>query len=229
MFRSLEVNGVTKLYLNECCNDLWVREVVFPNRRDGYFIEAGAADGVSSSSCCLLEKHLGWRGICIEPHEGFFAKLVRNRPGSIHENVCLANEGGWVEFVSGGGETGVSPYLSGIRQSLETNKYGGGDVIAGATLVRTPAVKLVDLLRKHSAPPVIEYGAFDIEGSEFEALRAFPFDEYRILAMSFEVDASIRQPLFALLRANGYRESANPFNTEYPWESYWLHESLSAA
>jgi hypothetical protein len=45
----------------------------------------------------------------------------------------------------------------------------------------------VDLLRAHQAPNEIEYGAFDMEGSEFEALRSFPFGECRFLALSFEL------------------------------------------
>ena len=98
MFKTRTCNGVSKLYLNEAANDLWIRELVFPNRRDGFFVEAGAADGVGGSSCFVLERYLGWRGICIEPLDRFFADLTRNRPHSIHENVCLANESGWVDF-----------------------------------------------------------------------------------------------------------------------------------
>lgn len=222
------VNGVPKIYLNEPANDLWVREIVFPNRRNGYFIEAGAADGVRESSCFLLEKQLGWRGICIEANDQFFAKLTKSRPNSVHENVCLGNESGWVEFAVSSEKNGGNPFLSGVRQSLEERKEGGGEVLASASIVRKPAATLAELLRKHAAPKVIEYAAFDIEGNEFEALRSFPFEEYRILAMSFEVDAAVRQPLFALLERNGYREAVNPFNTKCPWESCWLHGSMPA-
>jgi methyltransferase FkbM-like protein len=226
VFKSRLVNGVPKLYTSEPANDLWIREIVFPNKKNGYFVEAGAADGFQDSSCYILERQLGWRGICIEPHDELFAKLVRTRPDSIHENVCLAHQSGYADyaFCSEAGDT--SPFLSGVREVLADRKLRGADVIAGASIVRKQTAALAELLRKHQAPRQIEYGAFDIEGSEFEALRSFPFDEYRFLALSFEVDKSIRKPLFELLTRNGYRETSNPLNENCRWERYWLHESL---
>lgn len=220
------VNGQPKLYTNECANDLWIRELVFPGKRGGYFVEAGAANGVSSSSCFFLERHMEWRGLCIEPHDEFFADLVHFRPNSVHENVCLASEAGWVEFAQPSARDGVSPFRSGVRRVLEESKWEGAEVVAKAALVRKPAAALADLLRKHHAPWVIDYGAFDIEGSEYEALRAFPFGEYRFLALSFELDPRAEVLLAKLLGSNGYRKTSNPLNRNCPWEHYWLHESV---
>jgi FkbM family methyltransferase len=225
MLQALTLNGVSKLYLNESRNDLWAREIVFPERRDGYFVEAGAGNGIIGSSCYLLERNFGWRGICIEPHDQQFSQLVRNRPHSIHENVCLAAQNGRVEFAVA--SNGMSPYLSGVRTPLADHKWQGDRVLANARMVIKEAATLGHLLRLHEAPRQIDYGAFDIEGSELEAMRGFPFDEYRFLALSFEVDRAIREPLSDLLRGHGYRRTANPFNTDCPWEHYWLHESIA--
>jgi Methyltransferase FkbM domain len=222
VLKSLVVNGVPKVYSNECGNDLWIREVVFPGKKNGYFVEAGAADGIRGGSCFFLERQLGWRGICIEPHDVFFANLCRSRPNSIHANVCLARENGLVDFVIAPAEGDMSPFLSGVRDVLVRYKHGGKFVAASGVTVRKPASTLVELLRTHDAPHEIEYGAFDIEGSEFEALRDFPFDEYRFLALSFEMDGSIAEPL----SANGYVETRNPFNQDCAWEHYWLHQSI---
>lgn len=220
------VDGVKRLYANECANDLWVQYVVFPGLEHGYFVEAGAAGGLYGSSCFFLERQMRWRGICIEPHDGFFSWLVRTRPGSINVNACLARENGTVDFVMASSQDGISPYLSGVRDALTLHKHRGMEAVARGRVVQKVAVRLVDLLAAHNAPPVIEYGAFDIEGSEFEVLRDFPFDRYRFLALSLEVDGSIDQELTALLSANGYVRTSNPFNTTLPWEQYWLHESL---
>lgn len=226
LFKSLVVGGVEKLYTNECANDLWIREIVFPGFGGGYFVEAGAADGVAGSSCFFLERQLGWTGICIEPHDDFFARLVSMRPKSIALNACLAREQRAVEFVMVPWGPGLSPYLSGVRDALVRYKHRGTEVATAGVTVRKQALRLVDVLDAHHAPPVIEYGAFDIEGSEFEVLRDFPFDRYRFLALSLEVDGTIDENLSALLSANGYVRTDNPFNTDFPWEQYWLHESL---
>ncbi|MFM6203308.1 MAG: hypothetical protein ACKPE1_29960, partial [Dolichospermum sp.] len=76
-----------------------------------------------------LEKEFGWKGICVEPSDYFFEQLVRNRPNSICEQVCLSNQVGTVTFIEGSDET-VSPYLSGIKSNLETVKYQGKEVVA---------------------------------------------------------------------------------------------------
>ncbi len=161
---------------------------------------------MEGSSCFQLERFLGWRGICIEPHTDFFATLTKHRRGSAHENVCLATEDGLVEYVPAG--EGESPYCSGVRDVLLNLKKSGGELAEQASAVRMPALSLASILRKHNAPAVIDYGAFDIEGSEWEALRLFPFRD--------------------LLAKNGYVEATNPLNHDCPWEFYWLHESIAS-
>ena len=207
-------------YYNETADDRWIAEYIFPGKRNGYFLEAGAANGEAGSSCYVLEKHLGWTGICIEPHDDFFRKLVPTRPNSIHENVCLAAKARVVSFVEGTGDPS-QPYLSGIRENL-MRKTGGPAVVETGRSISKPAFSLAEILDKHGAPPVIDYGAFDIEGSELEVLAAFPFSRYSFRALSLEWDASI-DPLYSVLTSAGYREVRNPFNRTRPWERYWLH------
>ena len=227
MLRSMLINGKKKFYANDCANDLWIREVVFPGKRRGFFVEAGAADGLGGSSCFLLEKKLGWKGICIEPCEEFFHLLSQNRPKSIHVNACLARNAGTVDFVEAPLAGAITPYLSGVRDVLLRYKHEAEIVVEAGKIVPKQSVRLADLLDSHKAPREIEYGAFDIEGSEFEALRDFPFDRYRFLALSFEVDSRIAEPLSALLVQNNYVQTRNPFNQEYPAEQYWLHKSVA--
>lgn len=210
---------------NETNNDRWIAECVFPGKRRGYFLEAGAAGGKFGSSCYLLETRLDWTGICVEPLDTFFQQLVKNRPRSIHENVCLAERSGKVVFIEGY-QNPTHPYLSGIKSNLEQFKQYTEEIIQQGREMIKEAISLEELLKKHNAPKVIDYAAFDIEGSEFEVLKDFPFHEYRFLALSLECQGYIRQKITDLLTANGYREVQNPFNPDKPWERYWLHESL---
>jgi len=207
-------------------NDRWIFESVFPGKRNGYFLEAGAADGRAASSCYLLEKKYGWTGICVEPNDAFFECLVKNRSGSICENMCLSGETGTVTYIEGSDDT-ISPYLGGIKENLESYKHQGDEVIRLGKEVKKEAISLRDLLDRYDAPDVIDYAAFDIEGSELEVLRTFPFASAKFLALSLECDSTIWDPITELLTSNHYVEVKNPFNTDMPWERYWLHESIA--
>ena len=52
----------------------------YNDKRDGYFIELGASDGITLSNTYLLEKEFGWKGICAEPVPVKYEALCKNRP-----------------------------------------------------------------------------------------------------------------------------------------------------
>lgn len=66
----------------------------------GFFIECGAADGLTESSCKFFEESLGWRGINIEPSHFLFESLKLNRPKATNVNVGLSSENGKNEFTN---------------------------------------------------------------------------------------------------------------------------------
>jgi FkbM family methyltransferase len=210
-------------YRNETLNDRWIVEYIFPGKRQGYFIEAGAANGKDASSCYILETELDWRGICIEPHQGFFEKLLEHRPNSHCEQICLSDRSETVTYIQSD-----SPYMNGVKSNLEQYKWEGDKIIEAGNAIELPAVPLVDLLKKHQAPAIIDYAAFDIEGSELLVLESFPFEQYRFLALSIEADEWIWERLKPYLATYGYRSVRNPFNPDMIWEKYWLHESVLA-
>src|SRR5690349_12765331 len=77
--------------------DLLVLELL-GGMRGGFFLDSGAADGVSSSNTLLLEQSYGWKGICVEPNSTLFTQLVRNRRCTC-VNCCLYDREGTVEFL----------------------------------------------------------------------------------------------------------------------------------
>lgn len=70
-----------------------VDEVLFRNyftdKTDGFFIEAGAGDGVLENCCLFFERERGWTGLNIEPCIANFKQLAANRPNAINMNVGL--------------------------------------------------------------------------------------------------------------------------------------------
>ena len=62
-------------------------------KRNGFFVEFGAADGVHLSNTYLLEKSFGWTGILAEPARVWHGPLQNNR-GSHIEYDCVWSESG---------------------------------------------------------------------------------------------------------------------------------------
>ena len=58
--------------------DLWA---LFENKfkRDGFFVEFGATDGVTGNNTLLLEREYGWTGILAEPNPHWHNDLFYNR------------------------------------------------------------------------------------------------------------------------------------------------------
>ena len=68
-------------------------------KKNGFFIECGAADGFNLSSCKFFEEFMGWKGINVEASPAKYAKLVENRPNSFaNVNKGLLNEPGSFVF-----------------------------------------------------------------------------------------------------------------------------------
>jgi len=75
--------------------DQFLFERYFKNKKKGFFIECGAADGLNLSCCKFFEESLRWRGINIEASPAKFAKLLINRPKSyLNLNKGLYNVSG---------------------------------------------------------------------------------------------------------------------------------------
>lgn len=198
--------------------DQWVIERVFPGKRGGWFIDSGAGpDGIRGSNSYVLETEFDWRGLLVEPHPECYKRVKANR-SAIVEECCLTDSFGEVEFV-----LNEFPELSSIPQHLsEPNFVAAGFASKQLPKVRVPCVPLWELLRRHSAPPVIEYMSLDIEGAEWIALKDFPFAEFRILCMTIERGGKSYDKLRAKLRREGYRlvRAVIP-------DDFYVHESIN--
>jgi len=48
----------------------------FKGKKDGYFVDIGAFDGITISNTYALEK-IGWKGICVEPVPEIYERLIK--------------------------------------------------------------------------------------------------------------------------------------------------------
>jgi FkbM family methyltransferase len=163
-------------------------------KRNGYFVEFGATNGVDLSNSLLLEREFGWSGILAEPARRWHRELRSNRHCHIETNCVWSASDSEITF-----EEADWGELSGARSDNSPDKEG----ISRTYAVRT--ISLLDLLDKYGAPQLIDYLSIDTEGSEYEILRTFDFDKYRFKVITCEHNHEPRrEQIFSQLTANGY-------------------------
>lgn len=141
-------------------------------KRNGYFVEFGALDGLKGSNTLLLES-LGWDGVLAEPSNEF-ASVKKTRQVKSY-NLALYSESNLeLEFIESGGISTLLPF----RNSDFHNRKG--------KIYKVRTITLYDLLRKAGAPSYIDYISVDTEGSEYEILKDFPFMKYRFGVITIE-------------------------------------------
>ena len=164
--------------------------------KPGYFVEAGAHDGIGDSCTKALED-AGWSGICIEPSIAFRG-LKKNRRCAVDNRCLWQHDNSTVGFWQVPGD-GIE--LSGIKE-----RFGDKWDRSAGSLIQKPAVSLPTLLREHNAPSVVEFVSLDTEGSELDILMGHDFTKYRLLAVTVEHNGVIqkRDAVRNLMKEHGY-------------------------
>jgi len=179
---------------------------IFNFKKNGYFVDIGAYDGVSISNTKFLED-LGWDGMCIEPHPNVFKLLTSNRNCTCI-NCAIWNENKKVNFLS---LSGYTEMLSGIVESYDMRHYGriqselnhfGGS----SEILEVDAKKFEDVVSKTE----IDFLSIDTEGSELQILEQIDFNKYVIKVICVE---------------NNFHESK--FNDFFTSKGYKLYGSVN--
>lgn len=218
--------------------DLWILDI-FNQKRGGTFIEAGAA---GRSNCRNLELYYDWRGVCIEPcaesairlrNQDPYDQLFENRRKNVIEK-CLYSYNGVVDFYECCGkiyeETGISnsldPWDAAHLSSVlgKTRPFHLKYVEKYGTVVKKECLTLEQVILDNGLPDTIDYLSIDIENSEEEVFRVFPFDKYRFLTIQIEEGDKHAKFLFK----NGYLLVNNPYYRYEPWVDYFfIHRSIA--
>jgi hypothetical protein len=184
--------GLVTFY-SQMGQDKWVSEGIFPGVKNGFFLDVGSGDGTHMSNTKALEQR-GWTGICIDP----FPKNMQDRTCKLFREVVSSEAGDRVKFWHHPGLWGgIVDTLSNTRkQTIET-----------APIVEFTTVTLGDILERGKAPAFIHYVSLDIEGGEINALKGFPFDKYRIGALTVEhnFQEPKRTEIRRLMESHGYK------------------------
>lgn len=172
-------------YLSAEMSVLWIL-FLLDNKKNGYFVEFGACDGLLFSNTLLLEKGFGWKGILAEPNRAYQKQIRENRSAIIDTRAVWSRTKEYVEFaeVSAGG-------LSGIYSSFrDTKNPSNKRELLGLKRYMVETISLNDLLAEHSAPTNFDLLSVDTEGSEFQIFENFNLDKYHPKIILIEFDGS---------------------------------------
>ncbi len=190
--------------------DIWVLEKT-NFKKGGFFVEFGATDGVLLSNSWLLEKEFDWQGICAEPNPKFYEQLKVNR-NCILSPACITGQTGKkVEFILADAYGGSFEYADDDQHSDKRAAYKAAGHVLDIT-----GISLNDFLIQQNAPREIDYISIDTEGSEFEILEHFPFDQWKIRLLTIEHNFTARRgEIRKLMELNGY------YCTEQQWDDWY--------
>jgi FkbM family methyltransferase len=192
-------------YYSQNGEDYLLWQVLGPDRRQGYFVDVGAFDGVHLSNSYSFEV-AGWTGICVEAHPDFFPLLQANRPKSrcIHAACVEETSASRVEFLAE--PLGL---LSGIRADLTSGmdrRYAArGMTFPGFSKISVPAASLNSVLREVNAPPCMDFLSLDVEGTEHQVLAGLNLSEFSFRLILTEANtADALAKTRRLLERSGY-------------------------
>ncbi|MEI6334673.1 MAG: FkbM family methyltransferase [Methylococcaceae bacterium] len=206
----LWLEALKKRSVSQLGQDIWVlQKTGFKN--NGYFVEFGATDGVLLSNSWLLEKEFGWQGICAEPNPKFFEQLKINRNCHVSPACITGQSGKKIEFILADAYGGSQEYADDDQHSDKRSAYR-----AAGHVVSLTGISLNDFLEHHKAPREIDYLSIDTEGSEFEILENFPFDQWNIRLLTIEHNFTERRAdIRILMERHNYR------CTEQQWDDWY--------
>ena len=168
-------------YFSQAGQDKIIKEFFFKNKKNGFFVEIGAFDGIQGSNCYHFEKFLNWDGIAIEPSRIQFEKLKKNRKCKIL-NEAVSHEIKEVEFVE---------VIEGLTQmsGINDNFYQRNmKIITKNERSKTQSINLKTITFEQAVPKNtdIDYLSIDIEGGEMDLLNSINFNDNNIKLISVE-------------------------------------------
>jgi FkbM family methyltransferase len=201
---------------SQIAQDLFVISQTLTRDIAPYFVEFGAANGISLSNTYLLETRLGWNGIVAEPSHASHDELQRNRTCHIDLRCVAERSGKSVEFLQN-----FRPAYSSMAAFADKYYWDKKENLDKAVRYQVTTVSLNDLLEQHDAPRRIGYLSIDTEGSELAILKAFDFSRYSFDVITIEHNENTRpgyrDALHQLLVPQGYRRVRENITSFEDW------------
>ncbi len=171
-------------YFSQFGQDYWLLNHMFPDLREGFFVDVGAYHMTNGymSNTLALERQRNWTGLLIEPNVGLCGPLESR-------NARLVNS-----VVSGRSHS--LRFQFGDRGCNSKIVASGGSPVATETLTQ--------ILDRENVPSLIELLSVDVEGHELDVLSGIDFRRYHFACLIVEANGR-KKDITALLDREGYR------------------------
>jgi FkbM family methyltransferase len=136
----------------------------------GTYVDVGANVPDRGSNTYLFYEQ-SWSGVCIEPIQALYKKLLQQRPRDRHLNVAASDHDGRMLFYECLEEHDLSTLSAEIAEDLRSSGYT-------VTPYEIPVRTLASLAIEYGIEPP-DLLSIDVEGHERQVLTGTPFDVWR--------------------------------------------------
>jgi FkbM family methyltransferase len=190
--------------------DRWVVGCL-EGKREGYFLDFGAYDGVTLSNTWVLEHELGWQGVCVEPNPKAFAELARCRACYKVQRAVWPENGRVMDLIDADGLSALKGWAN-VDERREAETFG---------MVEVETISPTELMNAFQVPRAIDYLSVDVEGPEYNVLLGVDFElrAIRLLTVEHAHDVSRQNGVRRWLGRWGYRwVEGNECNDDFFWQ-----------
>ena len=143
------------------------------------FLEFGATDGLSLSNSLMLEKDLNWKGVLAEPSPQWHESLKLNRKDTPIIDKCIWSKSNerLEFFMSSYGE--LSTIVDFVDNDIEKLPLNTSMRKKNGKKIFVETISLNDVVKIFFNGKCPSYISVDTEGSEYDILKSFNFDNYK--------------------------------------------------
>ena len=180
----LNLANPNKTHYSQDNQSLFVDEIL-GHKRNGFFIESGAAGGEVLSNSLFFEKSRNWTGLLVEANPHNFKSLLKKNRHAYMVNACLSptTQPMSMSFQMAGFTGGLTNYMEDEHKERLEEHHPGSEI------VKVQCFPLFSILQALGISHV-DYFSLDIEGAEMEVLRTLPLNKISVDVFSIEYQIS---------------------------------------
>jgi FkbM family methyltransferase len=183
-------------------------DILFNHKKNGFFIELGAFDGITQSNTYFFELNRKWCGLLVEPSKSAYELCCKNRPNSIVINSCCVSHNYKEDTILG-------DFNSSLMSSVNGQRLYSSD------LIQVKALTLEKILDENHVDVEIDFLSLDTEGYELPILQGLNLDKYRPKYMLIEVYQNDFNNILTYLQSKKYILHSNFTNYNHINSPNW--------